>query len=205
MPLDPTSILATGHQECSRHQTPTEDCGQDEDGLPDLPPLNSCVSNIVAYIGGWVARSTMKHLACDVCAAALITDEPPPDYTEHYAFIRLKNNGSLHLPSKGVHHILCLTERHWRVLSASSPRPCRLEKLLPRVLESLAGEDILNLREHAIETAYGIDNHATSLVRRLVAVFHKLRMHHAAKRHSLRLQRGSSRKTLNKLNLFRGH
>ena len=113
MPLDPTSILAAGHQECPRRQNPADDCSQDEESMPELPPINNCVNNIVAYIGGWVVRSTVKHLACDACATALVTNDPPTEYAEHYTLIRLKNNGGLHLPSKEVHKVLCLTERHW--------------------------------------------------------------------------------------------
>lgn len=163
------------------------------------------LGNILVYISGWVVKKTLKKLKCDRCRQALVTEKQGQKYGRYFAFLRLKNNGGLILPSDGVISIVLSAEHHLRTaMRAQNSKRLKLLELQKNVLSDVGQYDLLNLGDHIGNSAVGIDNHHFSIIRIIAEVFYELRQHHIAKIHNLHMHRKNIRQNNNKIVLFLG-
>jgi hypothetical protein len=79
-------------------------------------------------------------------------------------------------PSDGVISILLIVDRYFRTYSKPSYLQCYVY-----ILKGVGSADVLELREHITDTAIGIANHSTSLIKNVIKVMYDLRQHHYAK------------------------
>ena len=77
-----------------------------------------------------------------------------------------------------------------------------VQKVTHIVREELGTQDVFQLGDHIEETQYGINNHYSDMLSMVVSVFLKIRLHHISKLATIELQKGSTRKKLNKTVLF---
>lgn len=151
--------------------------------------FGALTENALVYIAGFVVRQVMKKLTCDVCCRSLVSTAVP-SLGDHYHLLTLRNNGGLLIPSYGTVKVIRSAEHRIRQASniLSAAHQCS-ERLLKRVVKAdIGSQDIFDLGNHSTETQDGIDNHHYSLISRIVSCFYKLRQHHVAKVHTLKLQ-----------------
>lgn len=160
------------------------------------------VDNALVYIAGFVVRQVLRRLSCVVCRASLVTDAIPSSHDESYHLLVLKNNGGLMIPSEGTVKVVRAAKRVIRqVISGQAPK---VSVVLPVVREEIGTDDVFLFGEHTGDTQFGIDSHHSNLLKVVVSVFLKIRLHHIAKLSSLKYQSGSTRKKLCKTVLFQG-
>lgn len=164
--------------------------------------FGALVDNALVYIAGFVVRQVLRRLSCDVCRASLVKHAIPTSFDESYHLLVLKNNGGLMIPSDGTVKVVKAAERVIRQFQ--SGQALKVSVVTHVVREEIGTEDVFLLREHIEETQFGIDNHHSDLLRSVVSVFFKVRLHHIAKMASLKYQSGSTRKKLCKTVLFQG-
>ena len=217
--LDPTSVLSVGHADVtiSRDEAETPDTPSDDadelvlDVLADhdsRPRLSDVVGNVTCYVTGFVVRKALATVKCATCAEAMTSKEVPSDLAELYHLLRMKNRGGLMVPSSGAVKIVMTAEEELRYRSArldSVHKAVGRRALEAAVLARIGTDDVLCLGRHALDTQYGLDNHHTSMVRLLVSLYHRVRLHHQARLHTARLQRNSLRQRLTKAIIFSGH
>ena len=171
------------------------------------PGLSSVVGNIVCYISGFVVKRALDCISCGTCQEALVSVVEPDDLSQLYHLLRLKDRGGLVTPSAGVVKVCLTAEEELRrrsVIQDSAQGAVKRRWLQSAVLQRIGGDDVLHLGRHVLGSQYGLDNHHTDLIRLLVGVYHKVRLHHQARLHTARLQKNSLRQRLNKTVLFRG-
>lgn len=148
----------------------------------------------------------MKMLSCDVCRSSLVTDAESVRTDQSYHLLILKNNGGLTVPSEGTVKVIRAAEWVVRQAAGDSRRTMtiREHEVLYMVRKRIGSEDVFLLGEHIDNTHYGIDNHHHALLKLIVSLYLKLRLHHIAKLTSLSLQQNNVRQKLTKAVLFRG-
>lgn len=169
--------------------------------------FDGLVDNALVYISGFVVRRALKKLSCDVCRASLVTHASSAIKDQSYHLLALKNNGGLVIPSEGTVKVVRAAEWVIRQASGSTKRsqPIKLLEVVYIVRKRIGLEDVFVLGEHIGETQYGIDSHHHMLLKLIVSLFLKLRLHHIAKVTNLRLQSNNMRQKHNKTVLFKGH
>lgn len=160
--------------------------------------INPLLGNISVYISSWVVRKVLRKLSCSSCRISLASTMLSSKYESYCMLLRLKNKGGLMLPSDGTISVVLAAESFMR--SVSSP----LDTVQLKVLQEIGLKDIFGLGQHILDTAVGIDNHHTSLVRLVVEAFYDLRQHHRAKLHNMQLHEQCIRHRNTKAVLFRG-
>jgi hypothetical protein len=166
---------------------------------------NSVVlSNILAYVAGWVVKKVMRSITCDICRVSLISQEIPRSFDRSYHLLKLKNNGGLVIPSRGVIVIIENAEKAIRQLSMNPMRNCKFQNILIFVKKMIRNEDLLGLDQHATESQHEIDNHFFDLLRSIVKAYYDLRHHHIAKMYTVQKLGLSIRHQVNKTVLFKG-
>lgn len=150
-------------------------------------------------------RRALKKLSCDACRASLVTDAASAMKDQSYHLLSLRNNGGLVIPSEGTVRVIRAAEWVIRTASCRRSRPIQLLEILYMVRKRIGSEDVFELGEHIGNTQYGIDSHHHTLLKLVVSLFVKLRLHHIAKLTTLNLQSNNMRQKLNKTVLFKGH
>ena len=105
--------------------------------------LGSLIDNILVYIAGYVVRKAMSQITCDECRSALVSHEPSEKYGSAYCFLRIRNSGSLAIPSEGVVAIVFAAERHLRAPTDLNKvnQACTLLRVQTKVLAQLGAKN----------------------------------------------------------------
>jgi hypothetical protein len=203
MPLD-TSDLLTAVVEDANYQDMFETELIDQLYVETLPVLSNVAENICTYIVGYVVRKLLPRLRCDECRSLLVTSEATAHNT---AFLRIKNNGGLMVPSAAVIQVVEHSERRLRKMinqtnPANSLRKVGLQ-LEMSALSDLRPSVVFGDSRHGIATADGVEDHCSSLIRQIVRYYLTIRKYRLLKSWNLN-QRGTTiRQKLTKLVLFR--
>lgn len=146
-------------------------------------------SMICEYMAGFVARKLRIITKCDVCCDAIIGTN---DDLARYAFLELKQEGGLTIPSDGVVKICKITERLIREISPDLSLDLNylLSKNIPlRVaicVAGMAGVDLFpSLNEHIFNLPLD-NNHINELIKVVAKTYLDIRVHHAAKMENLK-------------------
>ena len=158
------------------------------------------------YIAGWVVRKVMPTLTCTLCRESLVTEILPSQYASSCHLLRLKQNGSLIVPSVPCILIIRTTEQQIRRLcSVDYIEPAMtLVRVQTNVVAELGSNCFVCKEKHALETQVGIDNHNLSIVRTLVKVLYNMRQHHIVKLHNARCKGKNICHTMTKTIIFKG-
>lgn len=164
--------------------------------------------NAVFYIAGFVVSSLCKIIKCEICLQALEEKPQEHDYAfnKHSRFTQLKDNGGLHKPSKSVHELCRLTESCIRQNVTVSMQCNKISLAIElAVLRNIVGMDIFpDLHEHMFDAELGIEHHRISLIKKIINLYRKVRLHKLAKDKNLELKGQAVRHKLSKLILFQG-
>ena len=147
----------------------------------------------------------LQELHCAECRESIVATSPSTRFQEAFTLLNAKNLGGLQVPADGVITILMSAERHLRQMSEVDilQRNCSLLRLQVKVLDDV-GLNALDIDQHTLDTALGLENHYSDLVRMLLRIYFNVRMHHIARLHTLRLQGRRMRNKYTKLILFKG-
>ncbi|KAG9489919.1 hypothetical protein GDO78_005697 [Eleutherodactylus coqui] len=139
--------------------------------------LDAMLHNPETYIAGWVVREAFKQLSCNKCRWALVSCNPPQDFTNAYHLLQV-NGGIAHfVPSTGTVRTVQTAEKelgYTLKYGRYKPSICAL-MLEHHVLSSLGPTDLFNLKEHMAQTEQGIDNHHFQLLRLIASLYYALR------------------------------
>jgi hypothetical protein len=91
-----------------------------------LPVLSTVTENVCSYVTGYVIRKLLPRLKCDECRQLLVTTEATAD---NMAFLRLKNNGGLVVPSAGAVKVVEQSERWLRKMVSDKNPVLSLKKI----------------------------------------------------------------------------
>ena len=131
---------------------------------------NSCkvCSASLTYIAGFHAMKLLKIMTCPTCKTALLDSDQDP--CEDASLIDFKNydevTKGLTKPSGSLVKLLMLCEAIVRQNISVLHVATIEDKLIRKLLSCLDTGKVFNsLTSHALETAVGIDNHLTTLMR----------------------------------------
>ncbi|XP_075713521.1 DNA transposase THAP9 isoform X2 [Rhinoderma darwinii] len=162
--------------------------------------LDVTLQNSEMYIAGWVVREAFKQLSCNKCRWALVSNNPPQDFTSAYHLLQV-NGGIAHfVPSNGI----------LRTVQTAQKKLCHLLKyrrckrsisalmLEHHVLSTLGPTDIFDLKEHIPQTELGIDNHHFQLLRLIASLYYALRELYIDSKKQAYCQRALVKQTLSR-------
>ena len=176
------------------------------DACAPLPLLSLYTENVSSYIAGFVVRRLLPKLKCSECRELLV--DPTNIFSLCCAFFMLRDNGGLIVPSAGVVSVVHSTERHLRSLvpqdKTSVHTLSRLGiKLELAVLNDIDCLNVFGCTTHHTDTAEGIDNHVSSLVRQVVRFYLDIRIFHIAGLWNVEQKGKVIRQSMTKLILFK--
>ena len=196
-------ILGTGESSETSNLVLDNDYLSDESNVSTLPMLSSYVENVCSYIAGFVVKKLLPRCQCSTCRQLLVGVATG----SNMCFVRLRDNGGLVTPSQSVVSIVQCCERYFRLLT-SDQKPVHSVSKLGLSLETAVMSDIdisqvFENTDHLLDTACGIDNHVSSLVRQIVRFYLNIKKFHIVKSWNI-AQRGTCvRQKMTKLVLFK--
>jgi hypothetical protein len=138
----------------------------------DFVPLSPYITNIVAYISGFVVKKVLKHDKCPACRSALVMS-PSQSFLlpEDRYFLRLKDNGGLVLPSSDVVAVLQQCESAYRNLTLRDRNP---QDIFLRLFPTLPTSLFCN-------SHFQDGDHRARIIQSLTVAYCSLRSHHVAR------------------------
>lgn len=168
-----------------------------------MPVLSHYVDNVCTYIAGFVVRRLLPKLRCTECRELLVDVAD----SSNCGLMELKNNGGLVRPSAGVVYMVQVVQQNLRLLVSSELPVCSLSRLelqlQSAVLRDINMDKAFGSSLHSLESAEGLDNHAITLVRKVVTYYIDIRKSHIIKVWNVDQLGRSVRRMLNKTILFK--
>jgi hypothetical protein len=203
-PLDSTELLVARNETVGFTEADlfSADVFVSEEQVLSLPMLSSLSENVCCYISGFIVRKLTSRLKCATCRELLLSSTVLPDSR---AFLELKNNGGLVVPSQGVNAVVKHAEKCVRMVvhTCDATRLKQFGHQLEVDVLSAVDPYALFGFEHAMETFDGVDNHVISLTRLIVRSYVNLRKNKIAKLWNLTRTSTNIRHKLTKLILFK--
>ncbi|XP_004913093.2 DNA transposase THAP9 isoform X2 [Xenopus tropicalis] len=154
-----------------------EDCVMLPDHTYSSNVLDVMVQNSGMYIAGWIVRKAFNQLTCNQCRLALVTNSMPQDFRNAYHLLQIKDSRSYFVPSNGTIKVIFLAEKslNFMLKDGSFRHKHACHFLEYSVLSLLGSADVFELKEHASQTAGGIDNHYFDLLRLITWLYYTFR------------------------------
>lgn len=185
-----TYLSAQGNANC-RDQMECDDEDVPLESPPLLPHLDVVAHDVVAYISGFVVRSVLRQVSCQLCRGALISQG------DRHLLIDLRNNGGLLNPSADVVRICVACERVLQQGLATSQ--ILSDKFLHRArVRALTDVDVSSLFT-GIADHNGFPNSATDMMVAIAEKYIAVRLHYLGKLHSEQGNNASIRQKLHAL------
>lgn len=162
--------------------------------------LSVAVNNSEMYFAGWVVRKAFSQLSCNKCRWALVTEQYPPDFTNAYHLLQVKEGTAFFVPSNGTIRTLQVVEKdmHRMLNHGNSKHRISVLRLQHHALLTLGSADIFDLQEHMAQTELGMDNHHFQLLRFITSIFYELRKSYIEKTTIANKQRTLAKQTLSR-------
>lgn len=163
--------------------------------------LTEFSKDVTIYIAGYITTNLKKNIKCCECLAAIVSHEKYP------GFIRKRDFGGLHYPSKDVIEICLYAEKVLRhILTVNGIAYFSNKNNLPKLIVEISKKFIFSnifeeLSEHILEQD-PLENHLILLIRAITLRFLEVRIHFLLKKTSRRDERIRNFHT--KLVLFKG-
>lgn len=146
---------------------------------PFTRQLSLYIDDVVGYLSGFVVKKLQKNVLCNICYAALNSEEDI-SYLQMVKNYKSSSSGGLRKASRDVIHLCQLGETIFREFEAEL---CKMRDamafLILKTLTRLNKPLFLALRNHIIES--GIDeNHVYNLKKMILHKYFTIRLHHAA-------------------------
>jgi hypothetical protein len=168
-----------------------------------VPKLTPFVENVCEYIAGYVTRVLIPKLKCSECRQLLVASV---DHVS-YALIELKDNGGLIHPVREVVRIVKLAKQKVRQLIPVKNAVHSLSRLGKQLEHSVMKElDVAQMFDrtpHFLDSADGIDNHVSSLVRQIIRSYVDIRRDYLVKTWNMEQRGVVVRQSMNKTVLFK--
>ncbi|XP_056429315.1 DNA transposase THAP9 isoform X2 [Hyla sarda] len=129
------------------------------------------------YIAGWVVREAFKQLSCNKCRWALVSSNPPQDFTRAYHLLQVHGGVAHFVPSNGTVRTVQTAQKelYFMLKYGRCERSVSVLMLEHHVLSTLGPADIFDLKEHMPQTELGIDNHYFQLLRLIASLYYALK------------------------------
>lgn len=163
--------------------------------------LTTYIEDVVGYIAGFVVRSLKKCVTCVKCLHLL-------EGTQHFSFLqKVKEYGNLVKASYFVIQICKEGEKMFRLLNKVSKLPHKnvhnYEKIfINKTFQALPSNIYDHFTDHLFEDD-PIDGHAPSLIKLILKVYFKIRIHHETSKHLDTTLRNRVRSMFTKTTLFK--
>lgn len=163
--------------------------------------LTTYIEDVVGYIAGFVVRSLRKCVTCVKCLKLL-------EGTEHFSSLqRIKEYGNLVKASYLVIHICKEGEKMFRLLNKVTKLPnkniCNYEYIfINKTFSSLPPNIYEHFGDHIFEDD-PIDGHAPTLIKLILKVYFKIRVHHETSKHLDTTVKSRVRSMFTKTTLFK--
>ncbi|KFM71923.1 THAP domain-containing protein 9, partial [Stegodyphus mimosarum] len=159
--------------------------------LTSCKQFSDFVSDVVVYIAGSVVKKLKNALKCHTCIYSLSEVVLTVDYTQNKLVVR-KNRGGLTVPSASVVKICRAAEKSFRTTQVSG----KLKQ--KNIMASLISDSVkcvienspnifLGMHEHILNHD-PLDNHRSSLIKAILFEYLKIRLYHAGKVETEKLQ-----------------
>lgn len=172
--------------------------------ISEFKQLSEYSDQIVLYIAGWVARKLQKSLNCQLCMN-IVHDV---DSQEEDSLTAIKNKGGLVYASADVVNTCLIAEKVLRsscLLHKLTPQRNVLHELTLKTVNVLVTKKYFKHHEHLFTACeFGEESHYSILVKCIIKLYFRTRLHHVAKLNSTMHQGQSVRQMYTKLILFKG-
>ncbi|GBO03047.1 DNA transposase THAP9 [Araneus ventricosus] len=160
--------------------------------------------DVIGYVAGFVVKKLKTSLRCVDCISAVVEKSKSPSN-----LLLIKNRGGLNLPSDDITNLCKLGEKVFRIFNAAGKLTVRnvMHRLILYTLNDIMskGMDIFpSLIKHSVDHAPQ-DNHRIFLIKAVLFEYFKLRLCHAGKTETEKLQANKTRSLNLKSTLFKGH
>lgn len=155
--------------------------------------LSEYAVDVVAYIAGFVERSVKKKLKCEICLNAL-----SKSMVFDGKLIQVKNRGGLILPQIDVFNVCKTAEKI--MLSSDLSRVNFYDRLVARIMRQFVENPVFRNMGHSSGTIEC--DHSLSLLKIVLTIYLKVRLHHIAKEHNMNSRTQFLRSKCTKLVLF---
>lgn len=162
--------------------------------------LSPCVTSVVPYIAGFVARKVIAVTTCEDCITALESESLPP-------LVKPNSRGGPVAPSQNVNSLCEMLEKGLRRLQNESASlktvHIQAKHLILEVL-SLVSERkwFSQLDAHLLDCDL-LDHHIYNLCKQVAEQYVRIRLHHMAKEHNREITKDKVRPVLSRLIIFK--
>ena len=197
--MDGTSILTTTRYTITENislvplqdnSSVIQDMKPADHSYDDLPilTLGQYNSDIVQYIAGYISRSISNKIDCHKCQSSLVEEINCDKYNS--ILINRKNRGGLVYPSKDVINICTYIERLIQcVIISQKLSKYNITKIKIQALDA-SSDALLYLVYHSYISDEPGMNHRLILIKNIIDLFIKIRMHQVAKeRNQIKVKR----------------
>ncbi|XP_065288329.1 uncharacterized protein [Dermacentor albipictus] len=161
--------------------------------------LSAFVGAVVPYIAGFVVKKVRSTITCELCIAALHSDELAP-------LIRQKSRGGLISPSQDIVGLCEAVEKGLRRLQAEYDTikmvTVRSKHLILEVLGTCTEKNWFQKLEDHILDLDPLDNHIYILCKKIAEEYIKVRIHHMTKERNRELIKNRVRPLLSRVIIF---
>lgn len=182
----------------------------EEDETPEIPDtiiLSQFVSNVVAYIAGFVGRSLFRKISCADCIAALVPEDMSAVKSRSdFVLINEKNNGGLFIPSADLIKICDITEKEIRACKLRGLSEVKMKNIVDNVVKRSSRCQLfqkLRVTNSLSHSLFG--DHVIALIRKISEQYTKVRLHYMAKEATLKISPQTNRSVCTKSVHFQGN
>ena len=130
--------------------------------------------NVLYYIAGYILRSILKSIDCDLCVKSLLVPKQSSDYqyftSPYSSLVQIKNSGGLIQSSYFVYKIITTAEKIFHLTVVDNPLKITSNRVLVlkmvyHIVKSCKWDKYIQNSEHAHQVEITSDNHITQLVK----------------------------------------
>jgi len=166
--------------------------------------IAALMSNVVAYISGFVLRSVSKRWKCSNCICELMANEEDWEKVkDDCVLITTRDNGGLIIPSNALLLVCKQTEDCVRRAQAKGIKQMKKNVIIGNVLSKCHDrtyDEMFNCQSSIHAASY-----PTDLLTEIVSTYLKVRLHHLAKEATLKLCPTTIRSTCTNITQFKGN
>ena len=171
--------------------------------------------NVLYYIAGYILRSILKSIDCDLCVESLLVPKQMSDhqyFTSPYgSLVQIKNSGGLIQLSYFVYRIITTAEKIFHLTVVDNPLKITSNRVLVlkmvyHIVKSCKWDKYIQNSEHAYQVQITSNDHITQLVKTISSEYLHLRLNRYGKRYTREIinkSQASLRHQLLKLILFK--
>ena len=146
----------------------------DQENALKTTSMTFVTENVLYYIAGYILRSILKSIDCDLCVESLLVPKQMSDhqyFTSPYgSLVQIKNSGGLIQSSYFVYKIITTAEKMFHLTVVDNPLKITSNRVLVlkmvyHIVKSCKWDKYIQNSEHAYQVEITSDDHITQLVK----------------------------------------